>query len=134
MDVYQKFIAKVYEETGDNQSNAVDLVDIVKKEGFYGSYNDIFKELSGRTWIIETNKPNWVKITHWGVKEAKKVQSGEHSGETLRRETNLLLSEARELTVMIEEFANDSSNDRLASLEKKIAEVSKVFFNLKANF
>ncbi len=134
MDVYYKFIAKIYEETGGNEAQVIDLVDLVKREGFYGSYNDLFKELSSRGWIAETSKPDWIKITHWGVREAKRAQSGEDFTQTLQREANLLLSEAQEFTVLIEEFIKDSSNDNFVSVEKKIADINKAFSNLKANF
>ena len=134
MDIYQKFIAKIYEETGGSDSQAIDLVDLVKREGFYGSYNDLFKELSSRAWITETSKPDWVKITHWGVREAKRTQSGEDSAQTLQRDANLLLAETQEFAALVEEFIKDSSNDNFVSIEKKIAGINKAFSNLKANF
>src|SRR5215213_7941534 len=127
MDVYHKFIAKIYEETGGSESQAIDLVDLVKREGFYGSYGDLFKELSSRAWITETSKPDWVKITHWGVREAKKVQSGEDTTQTVQRDANLLLAETQEIAGVIEEFLKDSSNDNFVSIEKKIAEINRAF-------
>lgn len=134
MDVYYRFIAKIYEETGGSDSQAIDLVDLIKREGFHGSYNDIFKELSGRGWITETSKPDWIKITHWGVKEAKRAQSGETSTETMQKDAKLLLEETEELAAVIEEFIGDTSNESFISIEKKLAAINKAFSNLKANF
>ncbi len=134
MDIYNRFIAKIYEETGGSDSQAIDFVDLVKREGFYGSYNDLFKELNNRGWITETSKPDWIKITHWGAREAKKVQSGEDSAGTLQKDAKLLLAESQELSALAEEFLKDSSNDNFAALEKKVAGLNKAFSNLKANF
>ena len=134
MDIYNKFIAKIYEETGGNDSQAIDFVDLVKREGFYGSYNDLFKELNSRGWITETSKPDWIKITHWGVREAKKAQSGESSAGTLQKDANLLLAESQELVALAEEFTKDSSNDNFGALERKIAALNRAFTSLKSNF
>jgi hypothetical protein len=134
MDIYNKFIAKIYEETGGNDSQAVDFVDLVKREGFYGSYNDLFKELNNRGWITETSKPDWIKITHWGIREAKRAQSGEDSAGTLQRDANLLLAESQEFAALVEEFLKDASNDNFVTLEKKLAGLNKAFSFLKANF
>lgn len=134
MDIYNKFIAKIYEETGGNDSQAIDFVDLVKREGFYGSYNDLFKELSNRGWITETSKPDWIKITHWGAREAKRVQSGEDSAGNLQRDANLLLAESREFAALVEDFLKDLSNDNFSALEKKISGLNKAFSYLKANF
>ena len=134
MDIYNKFIAKIYEETGGNDSQAIDFVDLVKREGFYGSYNDLFKELNSRGWITETSKPDWIKITHWGVREAKRVRSGEDSAATLQRDTNLLLAESQEFAALVEEFLKEPSNDNFAGVEKKIGELNRAFSYLKANF
>ena len=134
MDIYYKFISKIYEETGGKDSKAVDLAEMVKREGFYGNYSDIYKELSDRAWIIETGKTDWIKITHWGIKEAKRAESGDFSGERSLREANLLLSESQELTTLIEEFIKDSSIVKIEKLEKKTNELNKILSELKTNF
>lgn len=134
MDIYNKLIAKIYEATGGSDAQAINFVDLVKGEGFYGSYNELFKELNNRGWITETSKPDWIKITHWGAREAKKAQSGENSAETLQRNANLLLAESQEFAALAENFVKDSSNDNFVALEKKIAWLNKAVSNLKANF
>lgn len=134
MDVYKKVIVKLYEETGGNQSEAVDFIELVKKSGFYSSYEDVFRELNKRAWISETTKQDWVKITHWGVKEAKKAQSGVDSSQNAKREANLLLAETKEFTDLIEEFLKDLSKDQFDLIEKKIGEMNRVVAGLKTNF
>jgi hypothetical protein len=68
MDVYQKVLLKLYQVTVGKNSQSIDLKDLVKSQGFLGSYNDIFKMLNEQGWIAETQKANYVRITHWGVK------------------------------------------------------------------
>ena len=43
MDVYHKILVKLYEVTGGRDSKKVDFAELLKKEGFYPSYADIFK-------------------------------------------------------------------------------------------
>ena len=73
MDIYHKVIVKVYEATGGRDSQTVDLKDLVKKMGFIGHYADIFNRLSGEGWVAEDRKADFVRITHWGIAEAKKA-------------------------------------------------------------
>jgi len=84
MDVYQKVLLKLYQVTGGKDSYTVDLKDLVKGQGFLGNYNEIFQMLNGQGWIAETPKANYVRITHWGVKEAKK------SGNNLPKATQIV--------------------------------------------
>ena len=75
MNVYQKVLIKVFQETGGRDSKAVYLKDLVKDMGFLPSYDEIFSQMSHDGWITETSRMHEVKITPWGVREAKKVQS-----------------------------------------------------------
>ncbi len=99
MDVYHRVLVKLFEETGGSDSKAIDFADLVKRMKFHANYTNIFKELSVQGWIIETSKPDWVKLSHWGIEEAKKSNSG-NSGDSqkLQKDSNHLLSEARELS------------------------------------
>jgi phage anti-repressor protein len=103
MDVYHKVLVKLFEETGGSDSKAVDFADLIKKLGFHANYNPIFKELSVQGWIVETSKVDWVKITHWGIMEAKKSLSGEGGdADELQKDSNRLLAEARELVALLD--------------------------------
>lgn len=134
MDVYQKVIVRLYEETGGDVTETVDFIELVKKSGFYSSYEDVFRELNKRAWITETSKPDWVKITHWGVKEAEKAQSGKDPLQAAKKEANLLLTETQDFADLIEMFLKNPSSEQLNLLEKKIAHLNRAFANLKANF
>ena len=132
MDVYHKVLVKLFEATGGRDTQTVDLKELVKREGFLGNYNDIFQLLSGKGWIAETTRADAVKITHWGVKEAKKSKSGVPDNSLLnKREVNKMVSSGKELVIMLEEFAFDISQENLKQVERKIAELNSAIGELK---
>ena len=132
MNVYQKVLIRVYEETGGRDSKAVYLKDIVKELGFLPSYEDIFSQMSGDGWITETSRRNEVNITPWGVREARKVEKGggDNSRE-IEKASNKVKSEAKELLVMTEELAEKSTEERLKAVEDKLKIVSDAVDRLK---
>lgn len=132
MDVYHKVLVKLYEVTGGKDSEKVDLRELVKKEGFLPSYADIFQHLSRQSWIAETPRPDIVRITHWGAKEAKKSQiAGGQGNPAVKKEVNRLISEMRELIVFLEELAVDPSKEIAVKAEKKLNLISSSFQTLK---
>lgn len=137
MDVYHKVLVELYEVTGGKDSEAVEFKDLVKNMGFLGGYPDIFKELSRRGWIAETRRPDVVKITHWGVKEAKKSgASKEDVSEAMQivaRETNRLISNAKDFSIILGEFSSDSSKEKLKSVENKFEELKDSIDKIKEN-
>lgn len=121
MDVYHKVLVKLYELSGGKESEAVDFKELVKKEGFLPSYVDIFQHLSRQSWIAETPRADVVKITHWGISEAKKSASGDaDQGQSLKKESTRVISEARELIAVLEEFAADPSRELAAKAERSV--------------
>ena len=134
MDVYHRVLAKLYEITGGRESEAVDLKELVKKEGYLGSYPQIKEHLSGQSWITETARVDSVKITHWGVSEAKKSNTGEgDNSQVLRKEVNRTISNTRELIIFLEELANDVSKENISKAEKKLAEINSAIQKLKSS-
>jgi len=134
MDVYQKVLLKLYQVTGGKDSYTVDLKDLVKGQGFLGNYNEIFQMLNGQGWIAETPKANFVRITHWGVKEVKK--SGNNLPDLTQivtREATRLISETKQLLILLEEFASDASNENFLQLEKKLNEINRAIEKLKSS-
>jgi hypothetical protein len=135
MNVYQKILVKLFEVTGGKDSKSVDLKELTKAEGFYPSYNDIFKHLSHQGWITETRRSGVVRITHWGVKEAKRSQSGgDDGGRQTQKAANILKAEVKELLVMTEEFCGDISEDKFKQIEEKFNVVQNALSKLKANY
>ncbi len=132
MDVYHKVLAKLLESTGGRESEAVDLRELVKKEGFLPSYPDIFQHLSRQSWIAETPRADVVRITHWGITEAKKSASGvvDPTAETRRKATRII-SEARELITALEAFGSDPSKDGIPKLERSAEAIAGGIRKLK---
>lgn len=134
MDVYHKVLLKVYQVTGGRDSQTVDLKDLVKNLGFLGSYDDISQKLSGQGWIAETPKLNYVKITHWGVKEANKSGNGEsNAAQILRREATNLTSETKQFLILLDEFTSDTSEANFSQIEKKLETITAAINKIRAN-
>ena len=134
MDVYHRVLVKLFEITGGKESETVDLKELVKKEGYLGSYPQIKEHLSGQSWITETSRVDAVKITHWGVTEAKKSGSGGgDSGQAARKEINRTIADARELAIFLEELANDVSKENISRVEKKLGEINSAIQKLKSS-
>lgn len=137
MDVYHKVLVKLYEVTGGKDSQAVEFKDLVKDMGFLGSYPDVFRELSAQGWIAETTRPHVVKITHWGVKEAKKAGGGglEISAgmKIVGKETERLVSNTKQFSIALEEFSSDKSKDNFSLVEKKFGELKGGIDKIKEN-
>ena len=134
MDVYHKILVKLYDVTGGKQSKTVDFIDLVKEEGFYPSYKDIFRQMSQAGWISEAGRSDVVKITHWGVKEAKKSKSGTpDTARALRKQANALHANVKEFSVVTEEFLSDIDADNFKLVEKKFSKIKNAIEKLKAD-
>ena len=134
MDVYHKVLVKLFEVTGGRESETVDLKELVKKEGYLPSYPQIKDHLSGQSWITETARVDAVKITHWGVTEAKKSQAGgTDNAQVARKEINRTIADTRELIIFLEELANDVSKENISKAEKKLGEINAAIQKLKSS-
>jgi hypothetical protein len=132
MDVYHKVLVKLYEVTGGKDSETVNLKELVKGMGFLSSYPEIFQQLSRQSWVAETPRPDVVKMTHWGVKEAKKAGvGGADGGQALKKEVTRLVADARELVIYLEQLEGEPSKDHAAKAEKKLDGILTVIRKLK---
>ena len=133
MDAYHQVLVKLLEETQGKDSKAVDFKDLVKRVGFYGNYPSIFNRLSEEGWIAEDMKADFVRITHWGVTEAKKAkdQSEGVPSPTSERATKCVPL-ARDFITALEKFAKDASKDNLKNAQEKFQEM-ELAFNLAKN-
>lgn len=135
MDVFQKVLLKIYEITGGKDTVDVDLADLLKREGFYPSLSGIMEHLSNQSWITVTARKNIIRITHWGVAEAKKITTlPSGSARSVAKDANRLLSETRELVRILEDFITDRSEDNLSKVESKVSEINAAIAVIKANF
>lgn len=137
MDVYQKVLLKLHEATGGKDSQTVDFRELVRGLGFLGSYPDIFKQMSRSGWIAESRRADVVSITHWGIKEAKKIGAGEgelsESAKILLRETERLQSDMKQFLIMVDQFAADKSKSSFQNLDKIFGQLSDAVSKIKAN-
>ncbi len=121
MDAYHKILSRIFEISGGKDSVDVDLVDLTKKEGYYPSIDDIAARLKGESWVTES-RANVVGMTHWGVAEAKKSgTAGPDAARAMERDSRELLSETRELSVVIEEFMAEPTKERFGPVTEKLA-------------
>ena len=134
MDVYRKFLVEIYTATDGDTNETVNILELVKKAGFYSSYKDIVKELSYRSWIYE-DKDNKVKLTHWGADEAKKwLSRAPDADQNLAKNVNRLSAQTREFAEEVEKFAGEVSPEKLDAVEKKMSEILKIIGEIKADF
>lgn len=130
MDVYHKILSRIYELSAGADSTEVDLSDLLKKEGFYSNIDGISQHLLTESWVTET-RPRVVKITHWGAAEAKRVLANKPDNKlAASREAKRLLAEARELVIMLEEFAGAPNEEKLGGVRKKHEQMSGIMDRL----
>ncbi|MGI8669595.1 MAG: hypothetical protein ACR2J3_07045 [Aridibacter sp.] len=134
MDVYHKILVKLYEITDGKTSDKIDFIDLVKKEGFYPSYKDIFSHLNEQGWIVEAGRADTVSLTHWGVKEAKKASSGGGDNKReLEKAAKYLKTDAKQFLIMAEEFLSDINDENLKLVQSKFDDLNKSLAKVKEN-
>ncbi|MBX3296224.1 MAG: hypothetical protein KF762_10995 [Acidobacteria bacterium] len=134
MDAYHKVLVKIYEITGGKDNVDVDFADLLKKEGFFPSIEDIKSYLSSESWIAETSRVNIVRITHWGVAEAKRsLSSGPDPKTVIEKDTRSLVNAAKDLALMAEELSGAPSKDKIKAIESKHTAVGEMIGKVKAN-
>jgi hypothetical protein len=134
MDVYHKVLTKIYEETGGKDSVDIDLTDLTKREGFFPSLDDITKFLTGESWVTETPKRYVVRITHWGVSEAKKALIGAPDKlQLIEKDSKRAVSDVRETLVMLEEFAGSPDAKKFGVIRKRFDEIAAALTRIEKN-
>src|ERR1043165_4258618 len=103
MDAFHKVLVRIYEITGGRESQDVDFVELLKAEGFYPSLESIKSHMSTESWITDSPRPNSVRITHWGIAEAKKTMAGPKAAEPGIDQTNArLVQVTRDFSIVVE--------------------------------
>lgn len=126
MDTFHKVLARIYEETGGKEIVEVDLADLLKREGYFPSLEQISNHLITEGWVTESRQ-NIIRLTHWGAAEAKKAGTERpDKARAIERDAKRLLTETREFSVVIEEFIADPSAERENALRKKFADMEKI--------
>lgn len=134
MDVYHKVLAKVYEITGGRETVDVDLIDLLKRDGFYSNIQGITDYLTGESWVTETARRYTVRITHWGVAEAKRSLADlPDKAQLLEKDSGRLLSGAKEFVIMLEDFAAEPTAEKFGTVDKRFGDLGAIIERLKAN-
>ncbi len=132
MDVYHKILTRIYEVTGGKDTVEVDLNDLLKQEGFYSNIDNISQHLQTESWVAETPRPRVVKITHWGTAEAKRVLTNTPDVQReLSKDANRLLAEARELLIMLEEFAASPGGVKFGPIQKRFDDLTEILSRVR---
>jgi hypothetical protein len=135
MDVFHKILVKACETAGGRENVPVDLKDLSKREGFFSSIDSIIDHLCGEGWTTLTDRQYVVKITHWGVAEAKRSTSDSpEKGSAISKDATRLLSSAREFVVMLEDFSADPSKDKFKTVEKRFGDLDGIVKKIGGNY
>ena len=133
MNTYQEVIIKLYEATGGKDSKSVDLKEIVKKAGLLGNYPNIFSFLCEEGWIAEDAKQDYVRITQWGVAEAKKAQTPVSEEEkAASANAKMLATVAKGFSDLSASYANSPSDENLKKVVTKFGELEAIFNQAKS--
>ncbi len=131
MDVYQKVLIKLNDITGGKDNVDADMVELLKKEGFYSNIDDIIAKLSIEGWITES-RPKTVRMTHWGIMAARKIKSKTpDSANILDKQASRFQNEVKELMILAEEFNGKSTADNFGRIEKKLGEIGSTAAKIK---
>ena len=135
MDVFHKILVKAFEAAGERENAQIDLKDLLKREGFFSSIDSINEHLCGEGWATATDRQYVVKLTHWGVAEAKRsLSDAPDTDSIISKEANRLLSSAREFVVMLEEFSADPSKDKFKNVEKRFGDIDGIVKKIGTNY
>jgi hypothetical protein len=137
VDVYHLVLGKVYEAAGGNAKKLVNMLEIVKQEGFGGAKDDIFEFLNHEGWVVDSPTQGHVFITPWGMEEHKRFSSRSKPDkqkliEEAVKESNKAASTARELADAFEQYAKALPVPEKDAEAKKIhANAMKLFDDMK---
>ena len=124
MDVFHKVLLKIYDNTGGRESQEVDFIELLKQEGFFPSRDSIKDHLSTEGWIADSARPGHIRITHWGMAEAKKTMADPTGiGQGIDRHTTRLLSATRDFSIVIGEFVTKPNTESIKPVEERFSEI-----------
>ncbi len=139
MNIYHEVLLKLFEVSEGKAGKHFDFVRLVKDLGLHGNYPNIYEYLSGKGWIAESLKPDFVGITPYGIIEVRKFRENggktEDKNETFLGETARTIGTAKDLIALLEAI-EQNPKDAAASfnqIEKKSAELQGVLKQLKEN-
>lgn len=130
--MYQEVLLKIQEATGGNDKRVIDIVSIIKREGFGGHVEDICDYMSREGWIAEATSREKVYLTSWGHAELKRMKSAGPAADsdTLKAAASRArqaAEKAHELSELLTEYAgsvtqphlDEQTTEMLASIARK---------------
>ena len=133
MNAYHEVLVKLLEVTEGKDSKSVDLKDLVKKLGLHGNYTSIYERLNEEGWVSEDRKTDFMRMTHWGIAEARKAASTQ--GGVVEKPTSQTATKcaatAKEFATLLDSFANNATKDNLEKLENKFSDLETAFNLIK---
>jgi hypothetical protein len=132
MDVFHKVLARIYEVSGGRETHEVDFIELLKKEGFFANRDSIKDHLSTEGWITDSPRPNHVKITHWGMAEAKKTLSGtDPSSDDLGPQLERLKTAVRDLSSRIDTIGAAPNKKSVSAIEDGLTDINRLLAEIK---
>lgn len=137
VDVYHLVLGKVYDASGGNAKKLVNMLEIIKQEGFSGAKDDIFELLNHEGWVVDSPTAGHVFITPWGMEEHKRFAARNAPNkqkliEDAAKESNKAAATAREFADTLEQYAKALPVPEKEAEAKKIhADAMKLFDDLK---
>jgi hypothetical protein len=133
MDVFHKVLARIYEISGGRETQEVDFIELLKKEGFYANRDNIKDQMSTEGWITDAARPGYVRITHWGMAEAKKSSKGDDKQENgIGQQIEKLKTAAHQLTMSIDELGKNTNAKSLKTVEQHLSETNSLITEIKS--
>lgn len=132
MDAFHRILVRIYEITGGRENYDVDFVELLKAEGFYPSLESIKSHMSTESWITDSPRPGSIRITHWGIAEAKKTLADPQAAEAgIDRTTARLSLVTRDFSIVVEEFISKPSKKSLQSVQDRLSEIESLVSKIK---
>ena len=133
MDVFHKVLARIYEISGGRETQEVDFIELLKKEGFYANRDNIKDQMSTEGWITDAARPGYVRITHWGMAEAKKSsKGGDKQDNGVAQQVEKLRTAVQKLTLSIDELGKNTNAKSLKAVEQNLTETTGIVSEIKS--
>lgn len=131
MDAYHKMLVKIYEAAGGRESVDVDFVEIVKREGYFPSIEEISNYLRSESWVTES-RPNVLRLTHWGIAEVKRSLSSKEDGvSSFSANKEKLTALAAELSKLVDGLSERNAADSVKKIKSVSSDIKEATEQIK---
>lgn len=130
-DIFHQVLAKLLEAAGGNPRQMVSMLDLLRQEKLFGSYEMIVDKLQGEGWIADAPKKDHFYVTTWGIQEVKRTEPGAKSPDSESQKEAAAkaaaaykdaAARARELAAVLDELAAGGGDaEKKAKAKKALA-------------